>query len=324
MSDTTKMITDLIKNAAGPAAPRDILDKTSALASPGALHVAVPESMKVVDLTKAVDDLATKLQPWRRTGTAKMADLDSLILWANRHKGSTSALFAKVGEAPSLTCIADYIGAGEPVIDASTRDPNASHMRHRAVYPFPLSREWKLWNGISGRALDKAEFGEFIEANADDLLEPTPALLGVRTDEILESWEARMIETARQLQGRFGQYGELVRIAREFTVNEVSNLTTTLNRDTGEHSIQFLDQHQQPDGSPVRLPTLLMIAIPVFENGACYRIVVRFRYRKMGQHVKFFLSLHNPDVCLRDAVQEALDRAVEGTGLPLFRGEPET
>ena len=66
-----------------------------------------------------------------------------------------------------------------------------------------------------------------------------------------------------------------------------------------------------------------MIAIPVFENGAHYRIPVRFRYRKSGASVRFIFLLHNPDVCFKDAVDEVLLRATEETGLPLFRGSPE-
>lgn len=293
-------------------------------AEPALYQVAVPEGMRVVDMTADMDKLATKLQPWRRTGTAQITDLESLIAWANRNKGETSALFATITEKPSLLCISDYLGAGEPVIDPTSRDPNASYMRHRAIYNFPLSKEWLIWNAISGEAMEKGAFGEFVEANAKDLLEPTPALLGTaQKSEAREEWELRMIEVAAQLQGRYGQYATLIKLAREFTVNEVSNITTTLNRDTGESSIQFLNEHQQPDGSAISIPNLFMIAIPVFENGAHYRIAVRFRYRKAGQAVKFIFSLHNPDVCFKDAVDEALVRAAAETGLPLFRGSPE-
>lgn len=321
LSDTFDAIRNLI---AKPATLFGFSDESTIVDRPKMLQVAIPASMDRADLTDDLDRLATKLQPWRRTGTAQMTDLGSLIAWANRNKGETSALFATTGDNPALTCIADYLGQGAPIIDATSRDPKASHMRHRATYAFPLSQEWKIWKAISGKPLHKAEFGEFIEANAKDLLEPTPALLGdYRGDRDVEPWEERMITVAQQLQGRFGQYQQLISMAREFTVNEVSNLTTTLNRDTGESSIQFLDEHQQADGNPIRVPNLLMIAIPVFDNGAAYRIAVRFRYRKAGQSVHFYLSLHNPDVCMRDAVDEAFGHAADETGLPLFRGIPE-
>lgn len=320
------MLQTAIKTMAKPCEHEIVLatSATDAL-SPMTMISAVPNDMKIHDLSPEIDKLATKLQPWRRTGTARLSDLDSLIAWTNRHKGDTSALFAEDGEKPVLTCIADYIGPGAPVIDPASRDPKSSHMQHRGVYAFPLSPEWKIWTNVSGQPLGGPELGEFVEANAKDLLEPTPALLantpGARG---IEDWEVRMIEVARQVQGRFGQYQTLIQLARNFQVNEVSNVAASMNRDSGESSIQFLNEHQQPDGAPVSIPNLFMIAIPIFEHGAHYRIPVRFRYRKAGATVKFIFTLHNAEICLRDAVNEALARAVTETGLPLFRGSPET
>lgn len=290
-----------------------------------AMHIAaLPADMTRVDLTPELDKIATKLQPWRRTGTAKLADLDSLIAWANRHKGPTSALFADTGPQPKLTCIADYLGEGAPVIDPTSRDPKSSHMQHRGIYAFPLSPEWKIWSAISGVAMSGPELGEFVEANAKDLIEPTPHLLsGAIGARDIEQWEIAMIELARKLEGRFGQYTTLTQLARNFQVNEVSNVAATMNRDSGESSIQFLNEYQQPDGQPIQIPNLFMIAIPIFENGAAYRIPMRFRYRKAGQTVKFIFTLHNADICFRDAVDEALQTAATATELPLFRGHPE-
>ena len=148
-------------------------------------------------------------------------------------------------------------------------------------------------------------------------------MLVIRDETPRDVGQVRMINIARQIQGRFGQYQTLIQLARNFQVNEVSNITATLNRDTGESSIQFLNEHRQPDGSAVQIPNLFMIAIPIFEHGAHYRIPVRFRYRKSGADVKFVFTLHNADECLRDAVDEALARAVTETALPLFRGKAE-
>lgn len=304
--------------------PREIMT-TEAANTPMTVHFALPDGMRHIDLTESIDKIATKLQPWRRKGKAVLQDLASLIEWANRNKGPTSVLFADTGsQAPSLTCIADYMGAGEPVMDHETRDEKASHCQHRATYAFPMSKEWAIWKDIDGKALSKAEFGEFIEANAKDLLDPTPNLMNGHIGAAnVEAWEVKMIEVARQLNGRFGQYQALVQLSRSFQVMETSNITTTLNRDTGESSIQFLNEHREPDGQPVKIPNLFMIAIPVFDRGALYRIPVRFRYRKTGADVKFVLSLHNADVAEDDALEEALSAAASETGLPLFRGIPE-
>jgi|GEM_PF-659949 len=323
MDEPQKNIVEtVLDRMAGISTPHTMLTTASeAQDTPELGIIALHQDMRPHDLTPQIDAIATKLQPWRRTGTARMLDLASLIAWANRNKGETSVLFANTGKEPSLTCIADYLGAGAPVIDHFTRDPAASHCKHRATYTFPLSEEWKTWSAISGKAMTKAEFGEFIENNAKDLLDPTPALLGSGRGET-EAWEDRMIDVAAQLQGRFGQYATLVKMAREFQVNEVSNITTTLNRDTGESSVQFLNEHQQPDGQALTIPNLFMIAIPAFDRGAAYRLAVRFRYRKVGQDVRFIMSLYNPDVALDDALEEALEQPGRKPTCPCSAASP--
>lgn len=289
--------------------------------SPQMRVVAIQDNMREIDLSDRLDKLETKLAPWRRTGTAQMQDLESLIAWANRNKGDSSALFATVSATPSLTCIADYHHSGAPVTDHISRDPTASHCRHRANYTFPLSQEWVIWTKQSGGLMNKAELGAFVEANAKDMLTPSAALIN-NTDQ-QEAWERNMQLVAQAVRGRFGTPDTLINLSRRFEVNETSNITTSRNPDTGETSFTFVNQHQQPDGSPVQIANLFLIALPVFENGALYRLPVRFRYQKSGAEVKFALTLHNPDLALRDAVEEALTEAKEKTSLPLFRGTPE-
>ena len=284
--------------------------------------IAAPSDMRLHDLTEQHRKAIEVLKPMQRIGKAVVSDLPSLIEWTNRFKGDDTVLFAQIQPKPQLLSIIDYHGAGAPTIDPAAGDPTASYGRHTALYTFPVSEEWKRWTAISGQALTKDQFGEFIEENANDLLDPTPALLANRADGA-EAWEQRMVEVAQKLQGRFGQYATLVQLSRSFAVHEVGHLQVTTNRDTGETQVQFLDEHRDPDGQPLRLPNLFMIAIPVFEEGALYRLAVRFRYRKAGSEVKFFATLYNPDAALRDAAREALAWAHEQTAVPLLMGTPE-
>lgn len=284
--------------------------------------IAVPVGLKVEDVTDAHLAALTRLKPLRRAGTARMVDLDSFIAWVNRFSGAESTIFAQIHPAPKLTAVIDYHGAGAPVVDHATRDPQANACKHRATYDFPLSQEWKLWTSIHDKQLGKDEFGEFIEANAKDLLDPTPYLLGQGKADP-EAWEARMSDIATKVQGRFGQYAALVQLSRSFQVHETGHLQVTTNRDTGESQVQFLNEHREMDGAPLRIPNLFMIAIPVFEEGALYRLPVRFRYRKAGDSVKFIVSLYNADVALRDAAREAIEAARAATELPVLMGSPE-
>ncbi|EEX16987.1 conserved hypothetical protein [Citreicella sp. SE45] len=72
------------------------------------------------------------------------------------------------------------------------------------------------------------------------------------------------------------------------------------------------------------MPNLIIITIPVFLNGAPYRMPVRFRYRKSGSTVKFILSIYNPERAFEAAFDEALKIASDATELPIFQGHPES
>ena len=286
--------------------------------------VTLPNHRKVEDLTDLHRKAAEFLKPARRKGTAKLQTLASLIQWANRFKGEDSALFANADmAAPSITCIANYHGQGAPDATNPEGDPNAQHCDHRATYNFPLSNEWKAWMQVSEEPLSKDQLGAFIEKQALDVMDPTPAMIDGNIDAAKEPWEKRLIETSTRLQGTHAQLAQLLEISKQFSINETSNLSVTTNRDTGEQAVQFLNEHKTAEGQPIKIPNLITIAIPVFLNGAPYRITVRFRYRKSGANISFFLEIHNPEKVFEAAFEEATTQAHEETDLPVFLGTPE-
>ncbi len=287
--------------------------------------ITVPLHRKVEDLTRHHREAMEYLKPLRRKGTARFDDLQSLINWTNRFKGETSALFAKPDmAAPSLTCIADYHDSGPADQTSVTGDPSARHCHHRAIYNFPLSDEWKAWMKVDGQPLGKDELGEFIETQAKDIMDPTPAILAGKETDKNEAWENRLIQTAQKIEGRYGQLTQLLAMSKRFQVHETSNLQVKTNRDTGEAEVQFLNEHKTADGKPLNIPNLIIIAIPVFLGGALYRMPVRFRYRKAGAEVRFILSVYNPEKAFEAAFKEAVVEATEQTALPTFMGTPES
>lgn len=287
--------------------------------------LSVPKERRIEDLSDSIRRSHQFLKPARRKGTARLSDLSSLIAWANRFKGPNSTLFATPDmSAPTLTCIADYHAEGPADAITPGGDPTARHCHHRAIYDFPLSEEWKAWNAVNGKALEKDELGEFIEAHAMDIFDPTPAVLKGSLSEKNEPWENRLIETAMKIEGRYGQLNQLLSMSKQFQVYETSNLKVSTNRDTGEQEIQFLNEHKTADGKPLHVPNLIIIAIPVFQNGAPYRMPVRFRYRKSGGQLRFILSIYNPEKAFESAFNEAVDFAENETGLVTFKGKPES
>lgn len=287
--------------------------------------IAIPEKRKVVDVSKERTKATEEIKPIRRKGTAVLTELQSIIDWTNRFKDDDSALFANPDpDAPSLTSVINYNLQGEAGEMNRMGDPKARHGDHRAVYQFPLSDEWKAWTEVSGEALAKDELGEFIEANAKDIFDPTPAIISGGMNDTNEPWENRLIETAMKIEGRYGQLTQLLQMSKRFAVHETSDLTIKTDRDTGEAAVTFLNEHKAPDGQKLNIPNLIIIAIPVFRGGAPYRMPVRFRYRKSGSSVTFILTPYNPEKAFDAALKEAVSTATEETGLPTFFGSPES
>ena len=286
--------------------------------------VSVPEGRQVQDFTLQLRAAQSLIHPLQRKGTAKMTTLASVIDWANRFKGENSVLYAKnSGEAPSLTCIADYHLVG-PAVTTETGDPTARHGHHRASYAFPLSKQWQVWRKLSGQPVTGMEMGVFLEDNILDIIDPPLSLTspGIRGAEANEA-ELRLIEIAQRLDGSYGTGAQLLAMAKSFTVYETSDFVETRNSTSGEASLMHKTEHTDGTGQPIRVPKLFLIAIPVFENGPAYRLPVRFQYRKSGSSVKFILTLHDPKNAIDHAFAEALDVAMTETGLPLFIGDPE-
>lgn len=288
-------------------------------------HLTVAKGRDLKDITDSQREAAQYLKPARREGTATLTDLNSIIDWANRFKGPDSALFAMPDKThPKLTCITDYHIAGPPDPVNPIGDPTARHCHHRGIYNFPLSDEWKTWMKISGEPLEKDGLGEFIEANAKDIMNPTPAILAGEEHKKNQGFENRLIRTAQQIEGRYGQLKMLLAMSRQFQVFETSDLTVTSNRDTGEGTIKFINEHNGVDGKPINIPNLIIIAIPVFQGGPLYRMPVRFRYRKSGKNIRFIMTIYTPEKSFDAAFDEAIAEVTEKTALPMFKGSPET
>lgn len=292
---------------------------------------AVPDGRMIQDMTAAFDRVADRFKPARRKGTARFGTLQSLIDWTNRFKGDSSAMFAHMvrdtgGSAPdlSLTCVANYHAKEPAATGGDQGEPGAAHCDHRGIYKFPLSQEWKRWTAISGKWMDKDDLSAFIEDNAKDLIDPSPAVLKGARAKDAASWEIGLIEIAEKIMGRWGMHGDLIMMGREFAIHETSELEIKTDRDTGQAKVSFNAEHKDASGRPLTVPNLYLIAIPVFESGDLFRLALRFAYRKSGGSIKFSLTIYDAEKALETAFREAAQLAEKETGLPLFFGTPET
>lgn len=272
--------------------------------------MSVPEGFKLESIKKYLDEYRDR--PERREGVARLQDLDSFIAHAVRFKDDHSALFAfRSEEKPSLTAVLDYHEKDH------TGKPRFG--KHRSFYEFPLSKEWRAWKVKDGaeNAMTQGEFAAFLEDRIVDVIGPP-------------DWQSQLSEADKRLRELVDQFGtafagpaKLLELARGLQVNANSVVKNAQSLTSGEAQIAYSEEHTDGSGKPLKVPGAFLISIPVFEAGAPYRIPVRLRYRIAGPKIVWFYQIYRPDLSLEHAFREAIDKAKDETGLPLFLGTPE-
>jgi hypothetical protein len=96
-----------------------------------------------------------------------------------------------------------------------------------------------------------------------------------------------------------------------------------INLSTGEVQIQYDTQHQDERGAPLKVPTALLIQIPVFRAGTMYQVPVRLRYSVREGNILWRVELHKTELMAEDAFNDTKLLVTKETGLQLFVGTPE-
>lgn len=301
------------------------LSFTQLLTTDGGNQVAaVPSGRSLVSLKKFDDEL--RLVPERMKGTATVTDLPSFIALVNRNKdavqlpeiteeqaakepldarASRSALFARK-QAPQLTAVLNYGDPNDPLFGD-----------HKVVYPFPVSKEWLAWTGGDGKKMTQADFAAFLEDRIVDVSDPP--LMGDGADPTNP-----IVQFARTVGGAFANPQKLLELSRGMAVSSGVEVANAVNLNNGEARITFKETHTDAKGAPLLVPSMFVIAIPVFENGMFYRIGARLRYRVANGQIGWFYQLYRSDLAFEDAFREACSSASLETQLQLFYGQPES
>lgn len=245
--------------------------------------------------------------PRRRKGVATVTDLESLINLTCRGADQHSALFAnREPTNPSLTAILNY---NQPTV--ADPDNRGRYGDHRIGYSFPVSNEWKKWIAQNGKPMDQGAFAAFVEGAAFDIIEAP------------ENKKSPVYDVARKLAGVFATTGEMQILSRGMTINVNENVQEIVSLGTGEMQVNYSQTHTNDRGKPLKIPSLFLIGIPVFDRGTIYQIAARLRYRKNDNRIMWFYQLFQPEKSFDDAFDEACNKAKVETKLPLFYGSPE-
>lgn len=279
--------------------------KTVAITGPDgrAAHVLVVAKGQEIHQLKPLLD-AYRTEPERRRGKATLRDLASFIAFVTRFKDDDSAIFADpTPAAPSLVAVLDYHRAG------SAAAPRFGE--HRAVYPFPLSDEWRAWKAADGVSMNQKQFAEFIEDRIADIIDPGGA--GESASKL-----------AASVGGTFASPARMLELSRGLSIRVDETVKQAINLSTGEAQIVYVADHRGENNEPIKIPNLFIIGIPVFHNGAPYQIAVRLRYRNQSGKLTWFFELYREEKVFDHAFSEACREAETATGLPVFQGAPES
>lgn len=263
-----------------------------------------------------------QVEPWAvrprfRHGTANLLSLDALIDHISRFKDEQSVIFADNNRsAPTITAVLDYHPAG-----GATTEPRFG--KHRSHYAFPLSDEWLAWTKLNGQSMKMAAFAEFLEERIVDVIGLIPD-----EDEIPDELQ-KYIKACGGVD-TIADPARLMDLARGLQVYESAVVKEAVRLSSGEGQVSFEVTHTGQDGRPLNIPSLFLIAIPIFKNGISesagnpfWRIAARLRYRKTGEGIVFWYDLWRLDRSFDRAFNEACERVASETELPLLLGRPE-
>lgn len=304
-------MTDITGDAAAIISAVERLHGVGTVLLPDDIGVfAVPNGITLKSVKPFADEW--REFPDRRKGTAYVQDLASLVELTNRFKDTDSALFCdRLAAKPTLTAVIDYSEAGAAV------DVQARHQQHRIVYPFPLSEEWLAWLKHDGEVMGQGEFAEFLEDRIGDV-SPPPTSTDLTDDRF-----PGLATLAGELNAMWAGPSRLIELSRGLAIHVEHKVEQAITLQSGEAKLVFTEEHRDATGEPIKVPSMFLIVIPVFDSGAAYRIAARLRYRKAGSALKWSYSLWRPDLAIRHAITQAAQKAHEETGLPIIYGIPE-
>ena len=319
--DTAQGVADLMEQAFDFAGEKGMAEPIVITDPNTGLHLnAIRQPGGRIDLSElqAVIDSRAPNPAFRR-GTAVLTSLDSFIAHVNRFGDGDSAVFADENRAsPSVLAVLDYHRKDVLAVEGDEAEGSMTHGeyrhgKHRSLFSFPLSDEWKAWHAGDSTKMSMADFAIFLENNVLDIAEITKAPTGTE----------RFVEQNGGI-GNVADWQMLTRLARGLRIDENSTVSEAITLASGEGELTISNTHDtEVGGVKVKVPTMFFIEIPIFREGVFYRLPVRLRYRKDRGGVAFWYEIWRSDRSFMDAFNEAVGRIRVETPAQVFYGKPE-
>lgn len=234
--------------------------------------VIVNDNQSVADLEKLLP------APTRKRGNTVVGDEASFCAIVTKHLNENTVIYG-TKNPPSFTAVFN---------DHSAEAPGWKD--HTALYPCPLSIEWKKWTGANGKRMTQEDFATFIEDNSIDCRAPD---------------SATMIEISRTLEAK-----------------KKVNFASGIRLSNGENELTFEETISgTASKGKVKIPELFTIGVPVLEGGVVYEVTARLRYRigDAGKLAMWF-DLVRPHKIVEHATNELWERIEKNLAHTIFNG----
>jgi len=232
----------------------------------------VPDGFSVKTLSEPVNaDLPTRMKA-RRT----FHEGESFGLYVKQYRTAGSQLIANV-EGNSLTALIDYPDPSEAV----NPDAGIPNREHVAVWPVPLSEEFKVWSAFQGKLHPQALFLEFLEENVSEIYNPDPAA-------ILE-------------------------LVKDFDAIQTVKFASKKRLENGDFNLQYSSETQVKGG--VSIPKKVTLEMPIYLGEERVRFDAWFRTRIEEGTLHLGLAFHRIVPVKIAAFRAAVTRVAEIAGL---------
>jgi uncharacterized protein YfdQ (DUF2303 family) len=266
-----------------------------AVLAQGEHRTSVPHARPFVVVPEGHDlvDIQPRATPHLPAGTVKLRDADSFVRYLTRFCADPNLaplIYAQIDPARFVAVLDEHQASKE--FEGDSRAEIVPGWREwRADFTVPASREWLLWNSANRKQMTQTAFAEFLEDNLPDVAAPSGA--------------------------------ELLEMALNFEATKTGAFRSVQRLQDGSVNFAWVDETAGKDGGTVRMPPLITLRIPVFENEQPSELQARLKYRLADGRLAIWFELVRPHKVLEAAFRAVWKTIEEGTGLKPLLGTPE-
>lgn len=254
-----------------------VIDKVlEAIRQPTKLEFDSEHQVAIVPTGMKLEDLSRFLPPPPRIEQkVTLLTVPAFVEYVNRFKRPDSSIFAN-----------ETTGRYEAVLDyhhsAEASDFPRGDCDHTAGYLCPQSEQWLAWVGQNGKWFEQVAFAEFLETTLRDITEPPGATF---------------LEIALQLQ-----------------IHKSAEFNSEVNLDNGQTRFRYEETLRSGNkkAGDIDIPSAFTIDIPVFVDGAVFKVQARFRYRLDEGKLKLGYQLIRHSEVYQSAVKRVTAEVRQG------------